>query len=66
MTLGDDAIPDLVAALSVLDAGDREALLARLWLRRDDLEAEGRTTGPLSWNLARERAREALADLPRT
>ena len=36
-------------------------LVFMLRLRRDELEAEARTAGPLSWNLARTRAREALA-----
>lgn len=63
-TLGDDAIPELVGALDALDTGDRATLLAALRLRRDELGIEERTAGPLSWNLARERAREALADLP--
>ena len=65
-TLGDDAIPDLVAALQVVPEADRSVLLPLLRLRRDELELEASTAGPLSWNLARSRAREALALLPRT
>ncbi len=60
-TLGDDAIPDLVAALAVIPESERQMLEFMLRLRRDELEAEARTAGPLSWNLARTRAREALA-----
>lgn len=63
-TLGTDAIPDLVAALGVVPAGDREGLLFLLRLRREELEAEAAAAGPLSWNLARTRAREALEALP--
>ena len=63
-TLGDDAIPDLVVALGLVPAEDREQLLDQLRRRRDELEAEAATSGPLSWNLARTRARAALASLP--
>ena len=64
MTLGDDAIPDLVLALEVVSEGDRRTLLDLLRVRRAEIEAEGAVAGPLSWNLARARAREALARLP--
>jgi hypothetical protein len=64
LTLGDDAIPALVATLGVLPAGERARLLSQLHLRRDALALEAATEGPLSWNLARARAREALALLP--
>lgn len=64
MSLGDDAIPDLVAALSVVRSPLGATLLYQLRLRRDELELEATTAGPLSWNLARERAREALRGLP--
>jgi two-component system sensor histidine kinase BaeS len=64
MLLGDDAIPDLVAALDVVPEPDRQALVFLLRLRRDELDAEAAAAGPLSWNLARTRAREALARLP--
>lgn len=63
MTLGDEAIPDLVTALDVVAAEDRATLLHLLRLRSQDLELEA-AAGPLSWNLARTRAREALARLP--
>ena len=64
MTLGDDAIPDLVGALDVVTEGDRSALLPLLRSRKDELVTEALTAAPLSWNLARTRAREALAQLP--
>ena len=63
MTLGDDAIPDLVAALAVVPARQGSILLRQLELRREELEREAATAGPLSWNLAREQARAALARL---
>jgi hypothetical protein len=64
LTLGDDAIPDLVAAMRVVPAVDASALLDQLRRRRTDLELEAAVAGPLSWNLARQRAREALTRLP--
>ena len=64
MRLGDDAIPDLVAVLPALPAIERSFLLAALQVRRDELASEARTESVLSWNLARTRAREALATLP--
>jgi hypothetical protein len=63
-TLGDDAIPDLVAALAVVDNFDRANLRALLEQRALELSMEAEAAGPLSWNLARERAREALSHLP--
>jgi hypothetical protein len=64
MTLGDDAIPDLVAALQVVPPVDGSTLLRQLQLRRDELELDSAGANPLSWNVAREQAREALAHLP--
>jgi two-component system sensor histidine kinase BaeS len=64
MTLGDDAIPDLVLALEVVSEGDRRTLLDLLRMRRAEVDAESAIAPPLSWNLARTRAREALARLP--
>jgi hypothetical protein len=63
-SLGDDAIPDLVVALGYVSDGDRQTLLFLLRLRRHELDAEAAGAGPLSWNLARTRARAALAELP--
>lgn len=64
MSLGDDAIPDLVVALTIVPAPEGSSLLYQLRLRRDDLEREAVGASPLSWNLARERARAALSRLP--
>jgi hypothetical protein len=64
LTLGDDAMPDLVAALAVLPPVERHTLLVRLQQRRAELALDPVTARPMSWNLARERARAALADLP--
>jgi Domain of unknown function (DUF4173) len=62
LTLGDDAVPALVAALPALGPDDRRTLRASLearWLE------EGRTefAGWPAWNLARQRADTALAAL---
>lgn len=64
MTLGDDAIPDLVAALAIVPPPEGSTLLYQLRLRHDELKREAADANPLSWNLARERARAALALLP--
>jgi two-component system sensor histidine kinase BaeS len=64
LTLGDDSIPALVAALDRLPSGDRMNALAELWARRHDLETDGTTSSPFAWNLSRERARAALVNLP--
>ena len=64
LSLDDDAIPTLVAALDALGPTDRRDVLAALVARRDELAAEAARAGLASWNLARERAREALATLP--
>jgi hypothetical protein len=64
LRLGDDAVPALVAALPALDRSDRPALLRRLQARRDALAASDETGWP-SWNIGRELARRALANLPR-
>ena len=61
--LGDDAIPALVAALPALEGADRAELLRRLRQRRTELFAPIATGWP-SWNLGREAARVALANLP--
>jgi Domain of unknown function (DUF4173) len=64
LTLGEDAVPDLVAALTVLPSSERRSLLAQLQLRREDLANDPTTAGPLAWNLSRVRARAALETLP--
>lgn len=69
LTLGDDAIPQLVAALDALPPDARAAALYALRARRDAVAAGADVggadaTGWQSWNLSRVRAREALANLP--
>ena len=64
LTLGEDAVPDLAAALAVLPPAERAALLRQLQLRRAELTGDPTTAGPLSWNLSREQARSALEALP--
>ena len=64
VSLSDDAIPELVAALDDFDAEDRATVLRFLEARREDLARDLGASGPLSWNLARERARQALGELP--
>ena len=64
LSLGDDAVPDLVAALAYLPPADRAAVLARLRIRQQEVGFDAATQSPLAWNLARERARAALAALP--
>lgn len=59
--LGDEAVPLAIAALPSLSADDRAALESQLAERNYALRAEMRDTGWPSWNLARERTREALA-----
>jgi hypothetical protein len=64
LSLGDDAIPELVAALPALPDDQRGFLTTSLQVRRDELTAETRDESPRAWNLARIRAREALSSLP--
>ncbi len=61
--LGDDAVPSLVSALPALNANDRTTLFLMLLDRKEAL-SESAATGWPAWNLGRERAREALTDLP--
>jgi hypothetical protein len=64
LTLGDDAIPALVAALNRLPPDIRGRLSYELGLRRVTLDAYvGPPDGWQSWNLARERAHEALTQV---
>ena len=60
VTLGDDAIPALVAALPALSAEDGATVLLPLQIRFLELRDEAKAAGPLSWNLARQRALDAL------
>ena len=64
LTLGDDAIPELVAALDRLPPTERAQALAELRYRRDFAALDPAPESPFAWNLARQRAREALARLP--
>jgi hypothetical protein len=64
LTLGDDSVPTLVAAIDRLPPADRSNALAQLWARRHDVELDPTTTSVFAWNLSRERARDALANLP--
>lgn len=61
--LGDDAVPALVRALPAVPAIDRPYLLSMLRERARSL-ATAEATGWPNWNLGRERAREALKNLP--
>jgi two-component system, OmpR family, sensor histidine kinase BaeS len=62
LTLGDDAVPALVAALPALSDGDRALAMSDLEDRWRELQRPTATNWP-AWNLARERARAALATL---
>lgn len=62
-TLGDDAVPAMVAALPGLAGPDRRAVRAHLEERRRELATDPRLTGWPAWNLAREQARAALESL---
>jgi hypothetical protein len=64
LSLDDDAVPILVGALDALRTSERAAVLTALTARREELAAASSNAGLVSWNLARERAREALATLP--
>ncbi len=61
-TLGDDAVPALIAALPTLPEADRAWLTIHLEYRWQELNRPPATAWP-AWNLARERARAALATL---
>jgi hypothetical protein len=63
VTLGDDAVPELVASLAYLDARDQAIVRSELALRANELRNDPGSRSWQSWNLARERAREALAVL---
>ncbi len=62
-TLGDDAVPVMVAALPDLAGADRLAVRALLEARRRQLATDPALAGWPSWNLSREQARAALATL---
>ena len=62
--LGDDAVPALVEALPALPGRYQAQTLRVLEGRRTLLTTDPALTSPAAWNLARERARAALARLP--
>jgi len=64
VTLSDDAVPDLVAALDRLSPADHDLVLYDLRRRRDELAADAGSSPWIAWNLARERARAALEAVP--
>ena len=66
LSLGDDAVPSLVAALPALPPEDRALVLQQLRFRPapEAQLGEPDASGWQSWNLSRLRAREALATLP--
>jgi len=61
VTLGDDAVPAVVAALPLLAPSDRLALEPFLLGRQAALRTDPAMQGWPSWNLARARARDSLA-----
>jgi hypothetical protein len=62
ISLGDDAVPALVAALPALPVADRAIVMTDLADRWAELNRPEATGWP-AWNLARERARDALRPL---
>jgi hypothetical protein len=62
LTLGDDAVPAIVAALPALSDEDRAWAMSDLEDRWRDLQRPAAASWP-AWNMARERARAALATL---
>ena len=62
--LGDDAIPEIVAAWPRLDAASRAALRPALEDSARRLTQDPSTTAWPAWNLAREEARSALLRFP--
>jgi hypothetical protein len=62
--LSDDAVPVLAAALPHLSGADAHRVKWLLQDRRRELAREPAYATPFSWNLGRERAREALANVP--
>ena len=62
-SLGADSVPQLVDALPRLNARDQVAVRQGLESYRRRLESDAPASDRLAWNLARERARAALASL---
>ncbi len=59
-TLGYDAVPFVAGALPALEGRDREALAFSLAVRLHELDRDEGSRAWQAWNVARERAREAL------
>lgn len=59
-SLGDDAVPAMVAALPRLPDDDARAVRAHLETRRRALASDPAVAGWPAWNLSREQARAAL------
>ena len=59
-SLGDDAIPELVRALPVLDPASAEMLAQSLSFRLDELQSDSALSAWQAWNIGRESARDAL------
>lgn len=64
LSLGDDAIPTLVAALPRIPEPDRSLIEEGLHQRAAELAADPVLQSPAAWNLARTQARDALDALP--
>ncbi len=62
--LPDDAVPILVEALPALPPAERLQVRLLLGERRAELASDPAFTGLAAWNLGRERAKAALAELP--
>jgi uncharacterized protein DUF4153 len=62
LTLGDDAVPALVAGVSALDGDERAAVMDDLRIRWVQLAQPEQTAWP-AWNVARQDARQALLGL---
>jgi len=60
VSLGDDAVPVMIDALPYVDASDRPLLVDEISARAQALLGPHVTAWP-AWNLARQRAREAIA-----
>ena len=64
LSLSDDAVPTLVAALPLIPEADRSRIEDGLRRRSADLASDPALRSPSAWNLARAQAREALDRLP--
>ncbi len=64
LTLGEDTIAPLAAVLDRLPPAERQETLRELRAWKRAFELDERARSPLAWNVTRERARQALANLP--